>query len=1255
ARDGEALLRALEEREATVMQGTPQTWRLLLQAGWQGKAGVRLLCGGEALPAELAQQLVGKGKELWNLYGPTETTIWSVVERIEEGQPVRIGKPIGNTRVYVLDEQGEPVPVGVVGELWIAGESVGMGYWAAAGQTAERFVPEGYGREEGSRRYGTGDLVRWVRDEGGEAGKLEYVGRRDGQVKVRGYRIEVGEIEGELERQEEIAQAVVVVEGEGEEKRLVGYVVSQGGRELGEQELKRRLRKRLPGYLVPERLVWVEQMPLTLNGKVDRRTLSGLASSISPDTETDEQPQGQIEELLASLWAAILQRDSIGREANFFESGGHSLLATQLIARVRATFAVDMPLRSLFEAPALAAFARQIERASGVQLVRTELPLLARARPARLPLSSSQQRLWFLEQLEPGSVAYHLPAAVRLRGHLQVQALHKSLNLLIERHESLRTTFSSSDGVPFQCIHRALPPSWCQQDLIGHPRTEREYLAQQLLQEEWQRPFNLEEGPLMRALLVRLDEQEYLLSLTLHHMISDAWSNNVLIKEVARLYTALVGETEVNLPALPIQYADYAFWQQDWLQSPELQKQLDYWTSQLSGVMPLELPTDRPRPAIQSDRGARYRRPLPAELVGQLRQLSQREGVTLFMLLAAAFQVLLARYSGQDDITVGTLVANRTQVEVENLIGFFVNTLVLRTDLSGRPSFRQVLERVREAALGAYAHQDLPFEKLVEALQPERDLSRSPLFQTLIVLQNTPSEQLLLPDLQVEVLEVERATARFDLSLLLEEVNEELIACWEYKTDLFDCVTIERWSDHFQVLLEGILAQPGQLISHLPLLSESEHEQIIHSWNASQETYGDLPYIHQLFESQVRSTPDAFALLSGTQQLTYGELAQRVDSLAYALHAKGIGPGARVGICLERSPELLVSLLGVLKAGGTYVPFDPDYPADRLSFMIADAGLSLLLSQKSLASWLSELAPSIEIYCLDEEQTASPEIDIKMLKTVVSSQQEAYVIYTSGSTGRPKGTIISHAALSNFCLSMQQKPGFSVNDVILAVTSFSFDIAALELLIPLTVGACIQLVSRREASDGVALREILTKSQATIMQATPATWRMLLLAGWQGKSGLRILCGGEALSLELAQQLQTRSSQLWNMYGPTETTIWSTIAEIKNTEQRVSIGHPIANTTIYVLDEYFYPVPIGVSGQLYIGGAGLAQGYLHLPALTAERFIPDPFSQTADSRLYFTGDVARYLADGNIEYLGRQDHQVKLRGYRIELEEIEVR
>ncbi|HET8846170.1 MAG TPA: amino acid adenylation domain-containing protein, partial [Ktedonobacteraceae bacterium] len=655
-----------------------------------------------------------------------------------------------------------------------------------------------------------------------------------------------------------------------------------------------------------------------------------------------------------------------------------------------------------------------------------------------------------------------------------------------------------------------------------------------------------------------------------------------------------------------------------------------------------------------STRGARCRQSLSADLVARLRQLSQREGVTMFMLLTVAYQVLLARYSNQDDIAVGTVVANRAKVELENLIGFFVNTLVLRTNLSGQPRFRQVLERVRETALEAYAHQDLPFEKLVESLQPERDLSRSPLFQALIVLQNTPSVALELPELHLESLELEQMTARFDLSLLLEENADGLIARWEYNTDLFDRATIERMGAHFQVLLEGILADPDQLVSHLPLLSKEESTQVLREWNATQTNYTEIRAIHRLFEDQVERTPEAIALVFNGQKLTYRELERSANQLASLLRAKGIAAGSHVGICLQRSPALLISLLGVLKSGGAYIPLDPDYPAESLAFMIADADLSLLLSQEHIALWLQEFAPSLEILCLNEALEQATQAGIPELPQSCAGQQEAYVIYTSGSTGRPKGTMIPHEALSNFCQSMQQSPGFGAHDIVLAVTSFSFDIAALELLVPLTVGACVQLVSRQDALDGVALAELLATSRATVMQATPATWRLLLLAGWQGSSQLRILCGGEALPLELARQLQARSQSLWNMYGPTETTIWSTIAEIKEEDQRITIGRPIANTSVYILDEHFQPVPIGVPGLLYIGGAGLARGYFHLPVLTAERFTPDPFSQQPGSRLYCTGDVARYQTDGCIDYLGRQDHQVKLRGYRIELEEIEV-
>ena len=874
------------------------------------------------------------------------------------------------------------------------------------------------------------------------------------------------------------------------------------------------------------------------------------------------------------------------------------------------------------------------------------------SREEGLPLSFAQERLWFLEQLEPGNTAYNIAAAYRLRGPLDVAALERSLNEIVRCHEVLRTTFATMDGRPVQVIAPEMSLTLPVEDLQELPEAEREAEAQRLLTEEAQRPFDLEKGPLLRAALLRLDEEEHVLLLTMHHIVSDGWSMGVFNRELAVLYEAFSVGKPSPLPELPIQYADFAVWQREWLQGEVLEEQLAYWREHLGGDLSvLELPTDRPRPAAQSFRGATQSFVLSGDLTESLKALSRREGVTLFMTLLAAFKTLLYRYTGQEDVVVGSPIAGRNRSEIEGLIGFFVNTLVLRTDLSGNPTFRELLERVREVALGAHARQDLPFEKLVEALQPERDLSRNPLFQVMFAFQNAPMEALMLPGLTVTPLEVESETAQFNLTLSMEETGQGLKGVVEYNTDLFDGVTIERMLGHFETLLEGVVVNPEQRLWELPLLTEAERYQLLVEWNDTEVEYPQDKCIHQLFEEQVERTPGAVAVVFEGEQLTYAELNRRANQLAHYLQKLGVGPEVLVGICVERSLEMVVGLLGILKAGGAYVPLDPAYPKERLAFMLEGTQAPVLLTQERLVEGLPE--HEARVVCLDADWEAIAGESTENPDSEVTVDNLAYVIYTSGSTGRPKGVQILHDAVVNLD-TMHQRPGLAQQDVLLSVTTLSFDIAVLELFLPLTIGARVELVSRAVAADGVQLMAALAASDATVMQATPATWRLLLGAGWQGDEQLRILCGGEALPRMLANQLLRRDSALWNLYGPTETTVWSAIYEVGQNKGSVSIGQPIANTQIYLLDANLRPVPVGVPRELYIGGAGLARGYLNRPELTAQSFIPDPFSDEPGERLYKTGDLARYLPDGNIEFLGRIDCQVKIRGFRIELGEIET-
>jgi amino acid adenylation domain-containing protein len=869
------------------------------------------------------------------------------------------------------------------------------------------------------------------------------------------------------------------------------------------------------------------------------------------------------------------------------------------------------------------------------------------------PLSFSQQRLWFLDQYyEEGSSVYNIPSAIRLRGALDVSALERSLQEIVNRHEALRTTFSVLEGEAVQVIAPALKLSLPVVDLSETPEAEREEEAQRLAKEESRRRFDLSQGPLVRIRLLQLGKEDHVLLMTLHHIVSDAWSIGVMHHELSVLYQAFSNSKPSPLPDLPIQYADYAVWQREWLKGEELERQLSYWKKQLEGIPAvLDLPTDRPRSPVQSHRGGRQSFGLSKDLTEQLKAISRKEGVTLFMTLLATFQTLLHRYSGQEDIVVGSPIAGRNRSEIEGIIGFFVNTLALRSNLSDNPTFTQLLARVKEVALGAYAHQELPFEKLVEELHPERDLSYSPLFQVMFVLQNTSGTALKLGRIAVSSMRVGGGTAKFDLSLSMSEAPDGLKATLEYNTDLFDVATITRMVGHLQVLLDGIVADPEQRISELPLLTKAEKHQLLVDWNDTKRDYSKDKCIHELFEEQAEKTPYAIALVFEDQQLTYRELNNRANRLAHYLQKLGVVPDTLVGVFVERSIEMVVGLLGILKAGGAYLPIDPDFPRARVEFILEDSRATFLLTQAQLG----ELIPSFggKRITIDRDWQ-----EIARESAANAGQQQypdnlAYVTYTSGSTGKPKGVMIQHGSVVNFLASMAREPGLTETDIFLAVTTLSFDIAGLEIYLPLTVGARVVLVRREVAADDIRLAQQLSNCGATVMQATPATWHMLLAGGWQGSRELKILCGGEALLVDLAKQLVYRCASLWNMYGPTETTIWSAVRRLPLNFSRVTLGRPIANTQFYILDRHLQPVPVGVTGELHIGGLGLARGYLNRPELTREKFIANPFSAEPTSRLYKTGDLARYLPDGNIEFLGRIDNQVKIRGFRIELGEIE--
>ncbi|MFL5357614.1 amino acid adenylation domain-containing protein, partial [Archangium sp.] len=1008
--DVNELADVLARHQVTTLHLTSGLFTQMVDAHLEGLRPVKqLLTGGDVVSAPHVQRVLEVlGVPVTACYGPTESTLFASCLRMtrpsEVGASVPIGRPISNTQVYLLDRHLQPVPAGVPGELFISGDGLARGYLGSSSLTAERFLPNPFSSASGARMYRTGDLARHRHD-----GVLEFLGRIDNQVKVRGFRIELAEVESALLSHASVREAVVVAREDSPGlKRLVAYVTGDA-QALGTEALRAFLKQRLPEYMVPSAFVHLEALPLTSHGKVDRKALP-VPDSRPELAQAFVAPRNDVEQKLASSWAEVLRLERVGIHDNFFELGGHSLLATQAISRIRSAFEIALPLRELFDAPTIATLSPRIHAALQSRSDSGAPPLAPMPRTGRLPPSFAQQRLFFLDQLEPNNPTYNIPAAIRLDGALDLTALERSFNELVRRHESLRTTFQADQDGVLQVISPSTVLSVATTDLCGLSETDLEVEVPRLVEEEARRPFDLAQGPLLRVGLVRLSEHSHVLLLTMHHIVSDGWSVAVLIRELSALYEAFTKGQPSPLSELPIQYADYAAWQRRWLQGEALEAQLSYWKKQLDGASrALELPTDHPRPSVQSSRGESHPVRFSKSLSEQLTALSRREGVTPFMTLLAAFQVLLHRYSGQDDLSVGSPIAGRNRAELEGLIGFFVNTLVLRGRLSGGLTFRELLGQTRETTLEAQAHQDLPFEKLVEELRPERDLSRSPLFQVMFALQPEPLPELKLPGLSVRALELESRTSKFDLGLSLTETAEGFSGSLEYSTDLFESSTITRLVGHLHTLLQAIVVDPGQHLSELPLLTAEERQKMLVEWNATASEYPKDSCIHELFEAQVALRPDAIAVEFGSQRLTYRELDARANQLAHLLRRRGVGPDSRVALCVERSLELIVSLLAILKAGGAYVPLDSSYPRERLSFMLEDSRPHVLVTTRSLLSALP--ADGLDSLLLDEVQEALAGESTAPVHSGVLPQHLAYIDFTSGSTGRPKGVCIEHRSV----------------------------------------------------------------------------------------------------------------------------------------------------------------------------------------------------------------------------------------------------
>ncbi|HSF41083.1 MAG TPA: amino acid adenylation domain-containing protein, partial [Thermoanaerobaculia bacterium] len=1046
-------------------------------------------------------------------------------------------------------------------------------------------------------------------------------------------------------------------------KRLVAYVVPAGEKAPPVADLRSALKESLPEYMVPAAFVTLEALPVTPSGKVDRRALPA-PDSARPDLDASyAAPRNPVQEVLADIWSDLLGVDRVGIHDDFFQLGGHSLLVAKLAARVRQAFKIELSLIQVFQSPTVAALAEVIER-PGAGAEFPELPPIRKApRDQPIPLSFPQERVWFLDQLtaEGGNIAYNFQVTIWFKGPLDASVFERTLAEIVRRHEVLRTSFPGIDGRPVQVIHEPWPVVLPVIDLRALPEALRFEESERLVFESTQKPFDVAQIPLILWRMLRLEDDLWELIQVEQHFVHDGWSFGVMLKEIKAIYLAYLSGEPSPLPELPVQYADFAVWQRELMDGPAMEPLLGFWTRKLTGAATvLELPTDRPRPNRPSFAGDITLHRIPVELYESLRSFCRREGFTLYMTMLAGFFAVLNRYTGQEDVLLGTNNANRRASELEGLLGMMVNTLVVRGDLAGDPDFRTLLGRSREVSLETYAHQDMPFERLVQELRPERQPGRNPLFQVMFNFHDAA-----IPDLEFGGLEGMfrvrgNRSAKMDMNVIVvpgaeqrvgleaSELDLRAVLHWEYNTDLFDFATVLRMIGHYLTLLSGAIEDPRLKLSELPLLTGAERRQLLVEWN---DTGAPVPAgtLHEL----VAGSPEAVAVSFEGTSLTYGELDARSNRLAHHLRRLGVGAETLVGLCVERSPDLLVGLLAVLKAGGAYVPLDPTYPADRLAYVVEDAKIPLLLTQaplhRSLGLFEKSSARVVEIdgdaFAGESEEAPEP---------LAGPENRAYVIYTSGSTGRPKGVEVRHRGAVNFLASMARQPGISEGDVLVAVTTLSFDIALLELFLPLTVGARVELASRETAADGERLAALIADSGATVMQATPATWRVLLEAGWEGAPELKVLCGGEALPRDLADQLLARVGSLWNVYGPTETTVWSAVHPVAPGAGPVPVGRPIANTAIHLLDRTFTPVPANVLGELYIGGEGLARGYLGRPDLTAERFVPDPFATAPGARLYRTGDVARRLADGDVEFAGRADHQVKVRGFRIELGEIEA-
>ncbi|HEX2091538.1 MAG TPA: amino acid adenylation domain-containing protein [Longimicrobiaceae bacterium] len=1257
--DRRALVAELER--VTMFHAVPSLMRQVLASLRTSEVPVpprvrRIFVGGEAVPPVLLGEMreALPAAEIRVLYGPTEGTIVCAGYRVppDGAAPGRmIGTPLGEAVLLLRDEAGREVADGEEGEILLGGPGVSRGYLGREEMNAERFVVV-----EGRRFYRTGDLARRLPD-----GTLEFRGRADDQVKVRGFRIEPGEVEAVAMQAPGVREvAVAAREDAAGELQLVAYLVPEPGGSLA--GVRAHLRERLPEHMVPAVLVALDALPLTPQGKVDRRALPAPEQD-RPDGEY-AAPRTPVEEALAEIFAGVLGVRRVGIHDDFFALGGHSLRGMQVTARVREALRVDLPAGALFEAPTVARLAPVVEQGGGGGSA-ADPYALALPRGDTAPLSFSQEAVWFLQQLYPRMAAYSFHATIRFTGALDVPVLERTLSEIVRRHEIFRTTFPVLDAGPVQRIHPPRPASLPVADLSRARKGDRDAAVRSLLGAEFRRPYRLDCLPLVRWMLLRLGPDEHLLVHAEHHFLHDGWSFGRLLDELNRIYAAFVRGEPSPLPEPAVQFADFAVRQREWVRGPEAAAQLAYWRERLAGAPVLELPTDRPRPPVMSFRGDARRVKLPPRLGSAVRAFAARHGATVYMTLLAAFEALLCRYTGQEDFCVGSAVANRRWRSLEGVMGFVVNTVALRTDLAADPAFRVLLDRVRRAALAAFGHADVPFEQVVSILHPDRRTSHLPVYQVAFSFHDSPYPEFRLPGLAVEVVDgLGNGSAKFDLNVIViphaEQSagarSDDLTLLWEYSTDLFDEDTVLRLIAHYETLLEAALEDPELRVSELPILTAGERG-LLATWN---DTAAPFPAatIHGLFEAQAERTPEAVAVAFEGETLTYRELDARADALARLLRFRGVGPEVRVGVCLERSVEMVVALLGVLKSGAAYVPLDPDYPAGRLAYVVRDSAVPVILAQERLRERLPETGAEVVYLGGAPGEDSVADRPFSGIPYPLSSDHLAYVIYTSGSTGEPKGVMNSHRAVVNRLLWGEERFGLTPGEVVLQKTPFGFDVSVPEFFGPLLAGARMVLARPGGHRDPAYLSETIERERVTTIHFVPSMLQAFLEAGEpeRCRSLRRVSCSGEALTPELRDRFLERfpGVELHNLYGPTEAAVEVTHHDCGRGEPTVPIGRPVANTRIHVLDRALGEAPPGVPGELCIGGVQVARGYLGKPGMTAERFVPDPFSSAAGMRLYRTGDRARWRADGTVEYLGRLDEQVKIRGFRIEPGEVEA-